>query len=249
MIIDSNVLFGFELQYRINMSIERVLEIMDDKKTDKAVITNLQCKYYDFIEGNDETACIVKKYPDRFYGLMSFNLSRYFDIEREVERGIKELGLSGIRFFYTDSFFSAGWGSSFYSLSMLKVLNQIYDWGVPVFLEPGFPFKDIKHLALEYPDIPIIASGAGCGNINEVIPAVEGTNNLYLEISTMDLMDGVTTLARYAGAEKVIFGTGMPYNCPSPEKWMVKTSEISEEDKEKIFSGNILNILGKRRVK
>jgi uncharacterized protein len=247
MIIDSNVIFGAEIEDDTDLSIDRILGLMDEKKIDKALITNNQCKFYDFIEGNDKTAEIAAKYPDKFYGMASFNLSQLLNIKSEVIRSISELGLAGIRFFNTDSNFTSGWGGGIDSLTAYMVFDLINGMGVPVFIEGGYPFKTIGALAEKYPGIPMIASGTGYGNMGEAILAAKDKNNLFLEISTLDSMDGIDILVENLGADRIIFGTGMPYNSPSCEILMVKTSSVSEADRQKIFSGNIQKILDGRK--
>lgn len=249
MVIDCNALFGFEQQYNKDLSLEKLLEIMDNKKIDKALITNMQCKYFDFIEGNNETADIVKKIPGRFIGMFSLNIAQFIDVEKEVDRCINELNLSVFRVFNTDSNFTAGWGSSFASLTMYKILEKLSQSYTPVFIEGGYSFKDILELSKKFSKLPIIASGIGYGNMGEAILAAKEAQNLYLEISTLDAFNGIDLLVEYLGSEKIIFGTGIPYNTPSPEMLMINSSSISKEEKENIFSNNILRILDSRRVK
>lgn len=248
MIFDSNVLFGFDLQSSKDLSIEKTLSLMKEKKIDKALITNIKCKYYNFMEGNEETAVVIKRYPGEFLGMLSFNMSQFLDIEKEICKGLNELNLSGIRIFNTSSGFISEWGGGIDSYSMRKVLKQVTGLKIPVFIEGGFPFITVGTLAREFPEVPIIASGTGYGNMGEAILAVQENKNLFLEISTLDTMDGIDVLVEYLTADKIIFGTGMPYNSPSCEILMVKSSNISDQDKDKIFSGNLLKILGERSV-
>lgn len=246
MIIDSNVLFGFELQYNKDLSIETVLELMENRRIDKALITNIRCKYSDFMRGNDETAAIVREYPDKFLGLISFNLSQFIDIENEVNRGFKDRKFAGIRIFNTSTGFISEWGGGIDSYSMRKVLGQVSGVKMPVFIEGGFPFITVGTLAHEFPEVPIIASGVGYGNMGEAILAAQANKNLFLEISTLDTMDGIDVLVKYLSADRIIFGTGMPYNSPSCEMLMINSAHITEQDKGKIFSGNLLKILEER---
>lgn len=249
MIIDSNVLFGFDIVDGRDAAIGDILELMDLKKIDRAILTNMKCKFFDFVEGNNETADIVKEFPDRFYGMVSFNPSQFIDVEAEVRRGICDLGLSGIRVFNTSSNFTSGWGGGLDSLTMRRIFGIVEEWSVPVFIEGGYPFDLVCRLAEAYTDIPFIASGVGYGNMGEAILAAQGLKNLYLEISTLDTMDGIAVLVEYLGCDKIIFGTGLPFNTPSSEILMVNMADIPPAAKERIFSGNILRLLNGRKVK
>ena len=248
MIIDCNVLFGFEIEKNIRLDIQKVIEIMDSKSIAKALITNVQCKFYDFTEGNSETAAIVAEYPDRFFGMASFNTSQYLNVEEEARRTIFSLGLSGIRLFNTDENFTSGWGGGIDSPQAHLVFDIIKGHGIPVFIEGGYPFGVIGSLASKYPDVPIIASGTGYGNIAEAMLTVKKNDNLYLDMSTLDSMDGVEILTRNIGADRIIFGTGLPYNAPSVGLLMVQTADVTDREKERILSGNMLDILAGRNI-
>lgn len=248
MIFDSNALFGFDIQCNKDLSIEKTLQLMGDKKIDKALITNIGCKYYNFLKGNEETAAVVKKYPDKFLGMLSFNMSQFLDVEKEIRRGLYDLNLAGIRIFNTSTGFISEWGGGIDSYAMRRVLRQVSGLKTPVFIEGGFPFITVGALAHAFPAVPIIASGAGYGNMGEAILAAQENDNLFLEISTLDAMDGIDVLVEYLTADKIIFGTGMAYNSPSCEILMVQSSRITERDKEQIFSGNLLRILAGRGV-
>jgi Predicted metal-dependent hydrolase of the TIM-barrel fold len=249
MIIDSNVLFGFENQYEIDLCIEKSLNLMQEKGIQKSVITNLKCKYYDFDEGNRETYAYIQKYPDQLMGYVSFHQSQFLGVEKAIEKGVFEYGLFGVRIFNTSSGFISEWGGGLDSLFLERIFSKLEKWGIPVFIEGGYPFQLIKAIADKHPELDIIASGTGYGNMGEAICAAQECQNIYLEISTLDTMDGIGMLVKALGDDQIVFGTGMPYNCPSPELFMVKNAEIPQESKDKIFSGNLLKLAEKRRTK
>ncbi|MFO7637258.1 MAG: amidohydrolase family protein [Clostridia bacterium] len=249
MIIDSNILFGFDIHRSIDLGIERSLALMEEKNIHRGMVSNLRCKYDDFRIGNEETARLVEAHPGKLYGLGGFHLSRFLDLEHEIHRCINELGLSGFRIFNTNTGFIAEWGGGIDSYTMRMVLKILDGMDVPVFIEGGYPFITIGTLAGEFPRVPIIASGIGYGNMGEAILAAQRNPNISLEISALDTHDGIGVLVEYLTADRLVFGTGMPYNSPSCQLLMVGRADIPDGDKEKIFSGNLLGILNARRVK
>jgi len=243
MIIDANVICGFDRINERAADVKTILSLMDKVGIDKAVITSNECMYYDFREGNEYIAEIVNEYPDRFIGFLSFHVSRFIEVVEEVERGIRKLGLRGIRLFNTEKSFGRGWSSGLKSLVLEKVMQKANELKLPIFIEAGYPFNDIKNFAQAYPDAKIIASGVGYPNIGEAILAARETENLYIETSTLDIVSGIDFLRENLEAEKIIFGTGIPFNAPSVQLIMIKSAAISEEDKRKILGENMQKLL------
>lgn len=244
MIVDANVVYGFDRLQRRDMTPEAILKIMDKHSIDKAIITSNKCMYFDFREGNEDTAKLVSRYPDRFIGFLSFHVARYIGVVEEVERAVHQLGLRGIRLFNTEITFGQGWSSGLKSLVLAEVMKRANELKLPVFIEPGYLFYEIKAFAEKYRNIKVIASGAGYPNMGEAILAAKITPNLYLDITGLEAACGVDFLVESLGVKKIIFGTGMPMNVPSIQIEMVRHASISAEEKNYIFCKNIQQIIG-----
>ena len=69
--------------------------------------------------------------------------------------------------------------------------------------------------------------------------------NYYLEISRLSavLANEIGQLITNLGAERVVFGTGMPFQYPDPSLVKMEVLEASEEDKEKIRWRNAARLL------
>jgi len=154
-----------------------------------------------------------------------------------------------MRIFFTEISFGRGWSSGLHSLMLCEVLKNVNELKLPVFIEPGFSFADISTLVQHYPQINFIASGIGYANMAEAIIAVQKNQNLYLELSTSDAGDGIETLVNIIGADRLIFGTGMPFITPSVALTGIEYANISSYDKQKILHGNISAIMAKEDVK
>lgn len=249
MIFDCNVIFGHENTRNLDISAVRVLEIMDEKGIDRAMLVNKRCMFSDFRRGNDETAQLVTDHPDRFVGVCSLNPSQYLFVMGEIDRCFDKLGMCVFRLFNTGDSFISGWGGGLDSLTIRAIMTQLTAKKAVVFIEGGYPFAAIYDMAVRYADIDFIASGVGYGNMGEAILAVQKTDNLYLDLSTLDSMGGVDILCRHAGVTRLIFGTGLPYCGPSSELLMVKSANISHGDRCRIFSGNLLDLLEKHGIR
>jgi predicted TIM-barrel fold metal-dependent hydrolase len=243
MIIDVNVLIGFDRLENIQMDPDSLLQKMDSLKIDKAIICCNECMYFDFQEGNNRTYEAVKKYPDRFIGFFSLNTNRYIDVLEEVDRAINKLGMVGFRMFFTEVTFGRGWSSGLHSLMLAKVMEKISIYNFPVFIEAGYSFAELKHFAEIYPTVNFIVSGVGYANMAEAIIAAKEQPNLFLEISTLDAGDGIKFLVQEITSEKLLFGTSYPYSLGSVALQNVTHARIPEHEKENIFYKNIERIL------
>ncbi|MDO8682135.1 MAG: amidohydrolase family protein [Armatimonadota bacterium] len=244
MIIDAHAMVGFSLADNRDMSPEFVLSLMDKVGIDKACITNTQCQFQDFIEGNNATARIVKQRPDRFIGFFATNPARYFGVVEEIDRCVDGLGLTALRIFNNEANFTSGWGAGISGLMHAKLLEKASQRGIPVYLDGGFPFSLILSFAKTYSNIKFIASGVGYGNAAEAIIAANEAPNIWLDIMAMDIQDGVELLVKECSADKLVFGTGIPLASPSSAMLMVEKANIPDADKRKIMGGNLAGILG-----
>jgi predicted TIM-barrel fold metal-dependent hydrolase len=91
--------------------------------------------------------------------------------------------------------------------------------------------------------MPVILIRMGLKADRYFYPLVRKCPNTFIEISNYLTNNGIEKLRSYAGAEKLIFGTGMPVYNPVPAITLLKLAEISAEDKLLIGSGNMERLL------
>ena len=83
-------------------------------------------------------------------------------------------------------------------------------------------------------------TGSPLGQENSGLPA-----NYWIEISRLSalLANEMGTLLSRLGAERIVFGTGMPFKYPDPALLKLEVLDASREIKEKIRSGNAFSLL------
>ena len=67
--------------------------------------------------------------------------------------------------------------------------------------------------------------------------------NIILETSFRDPRD-IARAVRKVGADRVIYGSDMPFGIPEVEMLKVKVCDISEEEKKMVLGRNVARILG-----
>jgi len=98
-------------------------------------------------------------------------------------------------------------------------------------------------LARRYPEARLICGhirgGADRGGWGDLPP------NDLIEISRMDsvLANEIGPLIANLGADRVVFGTGMPSNVPDPTLLKMEVLAATEAEKEKIYGRNVARLL------
>jgi predicted TIM-barrel fold metal-dependent hydrolase len=172
---------------------------------------------------NDEVSEWVQKRPDRFAGLGSVDLARPMEAVREARRCVRELGFKGIRVV------PWLWNLPPNDRRYYPVYAACVELGVPFCLqtghtgplrpsEPGRPIPYLDDVALEFPELKIVAGHIGYPWTVEMISLATKYENVYIDTSAYtakrfprDLIDYM----RAHGKKKVMFGTNYPMLTPA----------------------------------
>lgn len=140
---------------------------------------------------NDKTARIVAQYPDRLGGFCFVNPLDGMKAVREVERGVKELGLKAV---YITAFRTHLPANDKHNY---PIYAKCVELGVPVFIYSSMNLSgavpmDIGHpiyideVARDFPELKIVASVSGWPWVHEFIGLALRHNNVWLNMETHD---------------------------------------------------------------
>lgn len=167
---------------------------------------------------NDEVAAFVRQYPTRLCGIASVDLAQPMAAVRELRRCVKQLGFRGLRL--------VPWlwnlppdDRRYYPLYAecieldVPFCTQVGHTGPLLSSEPGRPIPYLERVALEFPELRIVAGHIGAPWTQEIISLATKFEHLYIDTSaykaTRYPADFVEFL-RGRGARKVMFGTNYP---------------------------------------
>lgn len=167
---------------------------------------------------NDEVESFVRQYPGRFYGLASVSLAQPMDAVRELRRCVRSLGFRGLRIV------PWLWGlppddRRYYPLYAecieldVPFCCQVGHTGPLVTSEPGRPIPYLEHVALEFPELRIVAGHIGAPWTQEMISLATKFPNVYIDTSAYKpkrFPPDFVVYLRTRGAGKVLFGTNYP---------------------------------------
>jgi len=227
----------------------RIVGLLDDCGFDKAVVFSGTGLYpnVDYRAYNENTAREARRFPDRLIGFGILDLKGDPDAAQEVPRMVEEQGLLGIKFHNWLQAYPANSATlkPVYEQASRYRLPIIFHTGTPPYTEPA----QVVEWADEYPDVQFII-----GHFGKLIwlDAVRGAmkhSNVYLETSGAQVSD-IEIAVEALGEERIVFGTDLPVGGAAAGKWdvdKINSARIGERAKARIFSQNILAILGRVR--
>lgn len=172
---------------------------------------------------NDEVAAVIRQHPERFRGLASVDLRRPMVAVRELRRCVRELGFVGLRIV------PWLWGLPPDDRRYYPLYAECVELDVPFCLqvghtgplltsETGRPIPYLENVALEFPELRIVAGHIGEPWTREIISLATKFPNLYIDTSAYKATryppDFVEFL-RGRGAKKVMFGSNYPMLTPA----------------------------------
>ena len=234
-IIDVDTIFGFWPKDNIDISLEKLLSVMEKQEVSQALAVSARAIFHDFVEGNDEVYRVSKAHP-QIVPVAVVDLRKHFGCLDEVKKR-KEQGFKLFRL-YPNIHFPINY------LPLFRFMDELNKQRMPVMINVE-QMGDITQLASIVADleIPIILDSCSWNNMAEAIVLSEDNPHVYIVSGRLFLSQGVEGLVGEIGAERLLFGSYAPLHCFSSSFKCVMEADISESDKAKILSGNAKRIL------
>ena len=130
--------------------------------------------------------------------------------------------------------------------AMSKLMEGLIQRQVPIFIDRNeFESTDqVYDFCTAFPQAKIVVCATSYGELRRWIPILEQCPNLRLETGTLIVHNGIREICRHLGAERLIFGSGAPENSITAAFSLIRYADISEEEMQKIASGNLQKLLG-----
>jgi uncharacterized protein len=184
---------------------------------------------------NDTVAALVEQAPDRLAGVAAVDLRRPMDAVRELRRAVTELGFKGLRVV------PWLWGRPPNDRRYYPLYAACVDLGVPFCTqvghtgplrssETGRPIPYLDDVALDFPELTIVAGHIGYPWTEEMVALARKYPNVHIDTSAYTVRRYPAELVRYLradGREKVMFGTNWPMI--APEKALEDIDELDLE--------------------
>lgn len=171
---------------------------------------------------NDEVAGFVSEAPGRLFGVGSVDISRPMEAMREIRRCIRELGFKAIRVL------PWLWETPPTHARFYPIYAECCELGVPFCTQVGHtgplmpsefgrPIPYIDQVAIDFPELVIVAGHIGYPWTDEMIAVCTKHSNVYVDTSAYTVRRYPASLVAYMsghGRTKVMFGTNWPMIAP-----------------------------------
>lgn len=169
----------------------------------------------------------------------------------EVEY-VHSLGFKGLKFHNDHQ------GVFLFDEKCLPIYRRCEELGLPVVFHMGYdPISPFIHRAMPYdllwlhekfPKLKIIGAHLGGMNAWEAVyHYLAGVENIYLDTActagrTDDEIFGA--IVKKHGAERILFGSDLPWSTPQKEIEQVERLPVTDEEKDRIFCKNAAELFG-----
>lgn len=208
--------------------------------------------------GNDYTAEIVRRYPDRFMGFASVDPHKGRAAVKEMERAVRDLGLRGLKLHPISQAFFPN------DIRFYPLWEKCAELGVPVLFHtgqtavgaglPGGGGLKIKYaqpihiddVAADFPELNIIMAHPGVPWQEEQLSVALHKPNAYIDLSGWSPKYFRPILVQYANSilqDKVLYGSDFP--ALTPERWFqdFEGLNLKPEVRQKILLDNAKKLL------
>ncbi|MBY8856761.1 amidohydrolase family protein [Nocardia sp. CA2R105] len=206
------------------LPIEFTLAAMDHADVGFGLLSAWHAPREGALISNDEVAEWVSAHPDRFAGLAAVDLTQPMHAVRELRRAISELGFKGLRV-VPWLWEAAPTDRRYYPLYATCVelgvpfCTQVGHTGPLRPSETGRPIPYIDQVALDFPELTIVAGHIGYPWTEEMIAVARKHENVYIDTSAYTSRRIPNELVSYmktrSGSRKVLFGTNYPMITPT----------------------------------
>ena len=237
MIIDCNTFFGVWPKKNIDMGLDTVVKKLNANQVDRAVICSLRGILYDYREGNSETLEAIKDHPE-LIPAATINPLNYTGAETEIE-SLKKSGFKILRLCPEHQ----GWPVDFLPLRLILEQADRHNMAAMITIRVPGEITVLARWLEKMQNLKLIISNIHYSLFGEALAAAGIFPQLFVETQRLNGPDTIDIFAEQVGADRLLFGSNSPLDNIQSSKLLVEKADISEKDKQNIFSGNIARLL------
>ena len=193
------------------------------------------------VNGNGaiDALCAENSFFKPVWVVMPNDTGEFYDPAALIRR-MSEGNVSMVRMFprYNDHSFSL---SQWCAGSLLDALEVA---GIPLLLDEGqVSWDEVHGILAAYPGLPVIITNLYYRHGRVIASLLKRHKNLYCETSGLRSFDLLEALCGQAGADRLVFGTGMGTYSAGSAVALLTYAGISQAEKEAIAYGNLSRLL------
>lgn len=208
----------------------------------KPWFTISMAREYDPEDGNRLLLEEIKDFP-RLYPVwvIMHHHTGEFPAPQKLLRKMKEHNIRAVRIFPSfdeHRFNLAGWNCG-------ELFSMLEERRIPFMMGMDqISWEGLHELLCNYPEMRFILTDVNYLIDRNIYALFEKHKHLHIETIGYKVSGGIAEICRRFGAERLVFGSRMPFYSRSAAVAMVTYASVNEEDKRRIASGNLENLLG-----
>ena len=103
--------------------------------------------------------------------------------------------------------------------------------------------RDLYDTLKDFPSLRVVLSGVHYAHFAGIWPLVRVLPNTFVELSRLDIMDGVTLFVNRIGHERLIFGSHFPDLDPEPYLFYIHRCRLEDTALQAICHDNLMTLL------
>jgi uncharacterized protein len=233
------------MQMPDHIPIELTIMALDAAKVDRALMSAWWGPTGPLLS-NDDVAAATKAHPDRLIGVGAVDLRHPIAAVAEVRRCVQELGFRGIRLL------PWLWELAPDDRRYYPIYAACVELGVPFCLQVGHtgplrgseygrPIPHLDNVALDFPELTIVAGHVGYPWTDEMIALATKYENVFIDTSAYKPSRLPTQFVEYMrkhGRKKVLFGSNWPMISPKDCLAQLDTLALDDEARDLYLHGN-----------
>jgi predicted TIM-barrel fold metal-dependent hydrolase len=127
-----------------------------------------------------------------------------------------------------------------------KLLRALEDKRIPLFVDQEqIDWETMHELCQRHTRLPLVLTGVGY-RVNRILyPLWQKLDNLYVDLSNYCGHGAIEDVTERFGAQRLLFGTRLPYFTPGAAVAMLSYANVPESDKRLIAGDNLRNLLSR----
>jgi hypothetical protein len=234
-IIDVNTIFGFWPKRKADISLDALLELMEQQGVTRACTLSARGVFYDFIEGNRETLAAVQANA-QLVAVGTVNPCRWIGCMEEAQWLI-ESGVKLLRFFpqYQE------WTID--QAPFRKLVREVLAPSKVALMIPAeVGFTAIGNMAAAI-DNPVIVESFRYSALAEAVVVMQEVPNVFIETHLINSPNWVELMRDEVGIDRILFGSNAPLSYVSAATAQIEYAEVPDEDKALMLGGNLKRVL------
>lgn len=195
----------------------------------------------------EELAQVVKKYPDRFVGMATYNPHNISQSLRDLDKAVKQWGFKAV---YMHIF---GFDIPLNDRKMYPLFGKCVELGIPVSMQTGYVLEGmpsdcgrpiyLDRIALDFPELVIVGTHTGYPWTEELISMAYKFENVYCGCSAHLPRYWDPSLVKNINSRlqnKAIYGANLiPYKLTLPQ---IDELGLKDEAKQKLLHDNAVKV-------